>query len=377
MGLRERLGGGDDSKNEYTVVARRPSGTGAPRPDSVDDGDWRWPSSPPNKDHFLYEWGEDLNEEFRYFCVEIKDSGYDFEEPEWVIEPDGGSNPAAEAAGAVYKKVEELEEKVDGPGGGGHNLSDVDSEEVLQARLKGIVAERGLEVAENTDDVIRILDSIGSSKESVGHPMIDMMTDAQNNLEIDSPMDLAMMMAMPELKNMMQSGQQVLNNVQQMTGGGQSAGASMAQQFMGGGQQQQQTHQQPKAQPSQTHQQPKAQPGAQTPAQSQPGQSSTPSQTQSGGSFSMDDMVEDGEDQEDTDPEAGVPGEDDSPMSATPEDVDSEPEPETNEESTSPLDQAESASDDDLDDEDVNEDEATEDEQPDEDETTDEPEVTA
>mgnify|MGYP000618489397 CR=1 FL=1 len=377
MGLRDRLGGGDDSKNEYTVVARKANGTGAPRPDEVEDGEWRWPQEPPTKDHFQFEYGEYLNSEFKYVCVEITKNGYDFEDPEWVIQPDGDTNPAAEAAGAVYQEMQDLKEQVEGESGEGVNLSDVESEDELQARLKGVVAERGLEVAENTDDVIRILDSIGTSREPVGHPMIDMMTDAQNNLEINSPMDMAMMMAMPELKDMMQSGQQLMGNLQQMTGGGQSAGASMAQQMMGGSQQQQPPQQNPQTQPSQTTQQGMGQQGAGTPTQSQPNQSPTSSQSQTGSSFSMDDMVDEEADGDDPEVEPGTPGEDDSPLSAAPDDVDDEPEAEMQEDSTDDVEPEENPVEEDTEDDVDDVDESSANEPTDDDNSTDEPEVTA
>jgi len=377
MGIIDRFGSGSNSTPEWTVVARKQDGTGGSRPDEIDDNEWRWVGDPPTKDNFKFEYGNLLSEELRYLCVEIIDNGLDFDEPAWVLEPEQKADPAAETAGAVYKEVKELKEQVDGEGVGDASLSDVESEDELQARLKGIVAEQGLKVAEDTDDVIRILDSIGSSREPVGHPMMDMMTDAQNNLEINSPTDMAMMMALPELKEVMQSGQQLMGNLQQMTGGGQSAGAGMAQQMMGGGQPQQQPQQQPQGQPAQTYQQPQSQPGNGAPAQSQPDQSATTTQSQSGSSFSMDEMVEEEPDQEDTEDEVGVPGEGNSPMTAAPDDVDSEPEAETQEESTSPLDEADSTTDAGPDEEPDIESESTDDEQTNDDDTTPETEVTA
>jgi len=222
------------TNQDYTVVARKQSGVAAERPDGIDKDDWRWSGAAPDKENFVYEWGEQLNPKYRYLCVPITDSGLDFDNIEWSITPDKEEDPEDKALRAVNRRLEDFMESHKPRAGDDVSLTDVDDHQQLQARLEGVIAQQGLQVADDVDDVVQILDAVGKEQQPTGNPMFDMMTDAENNLEISSPSDLAVMMMMPEMKDIMDDGRDALSTFSELAGGGSAAG-SLASSMMGGG----------------------------------------------------------------------------------------------------------------------------------------------
>jgi hypothetical protein len=224
---------GRGGSDKYVVVARKPSGVAAPQPDEIDDGEWQWHDNAPDKDNFQYEYGELLDPGVRYLCVEVEEQGYSLDDPQWEIKATRKPDPVEKKVDQINEEVQEMKEGGMADAATELNLADVEDQQQLQARMQGALAARGLQVAEDIEDVKELMDAVTHSPEPTGNPMMDMMTGASNNLEINDPKDLMIMMTLPEVKEVVSEGREAVSGINDLLDSG-SAGATAASALLGG-----------------------------------------------------------------------------------------------------------------------------------------------
>lgn len=336
MGLFDSLGDSGPGETKYTVVARDRKNQPVALPDELDDSASTFHGDPMNKETWRHEHGEALEEGVSYYCLEVHENGYDFEEPEWVLEIEGGDNPAKEVSNSLRSEIQSLRETVQQQETGDNPLVDVSDTEELMSKGLGMGMAKAAQEGD-MDTYMAMFDRLAEvNSQDASSPANDLLGGVENNMEVSSPGDLAMLMMLPELKDMTKQGKTLMDNFNGMMGG-QSAGRQAASGLSGGGGGQQQGNDKvelTREQFEELKQRATSSGGGGQQQQAQPEPEPEPEPDTGGGSFSMDEYAaeddeadeepaepdEDDADEEpeDAEPSTGTPDEADA-MSAAPE----------------------------------------------------------
>lgn len=204
MGLFNRLLGMGDDPPWGIVVRDATNGAFAEPPGEIETDELRWPE-PISKDEFRRvvqeEYGERLDETHYYKLVQLAPDDdaakWNMDEVAWVIEPDEDETELA-------KKIDKVESKMDQVGDDAGaapdvNLTDVDSEQELQAKMKGAILQKGIDDhADSIEDLTMLLESVKDDPPDSDDPMSRLLDNVDTDMRVNSLSDAALFMTLME-----------------------------------------------------------------------------------------------------------------------------------------------------------------------------------
>lgn len=225
MGLLDRITGSTDDPEWGIVVRDATDGGFASPPGEIETDDLRWPE-PISEDEFRRVIQEDYGEELDPTCYykhiqlagEDAANKWDFDSVAWEIEPD-------EEETELAKKLDRMESKVDKVGadsssGPDVNLADVDNTDELEAKMKGVILQQGIDQhADSIDDLVRLLDTVQDDPPDGDDPMSMLMDNVDTNMRVNSLSDAALFMTL------MQGQDQITDLLGKVNGALDSGGA--------------------------------------------------------------------------------------------------------------------------------------------------------
>lgn len=208
---------GSGKRDKWIVVARDSKGHAASFPDEIEDEDRRFYEEPVDKDTWEYEYGEYLDPGVKYYCVKTHEKGYDFQDPEWIIK-----NEQTE----TDRKLERLERKLDEDDDAQPADYEVDNMEQVRARfaqslVNGLANDPNLGTDKKFALAMELISEDGQQDRDTWEEIV---SGATNNMNIDTPRDVAMMMMMKELPDMTDQLKETMGNVNNLLGGRNSGG---------------------------------------------------------------------------------------------------------------------------------------------------------
>lgn len=206
MGLIDTItgGSGEDHDPEWGIVVRdHTEGKFAAPPGDIDSEELRWENQI-SKDEFKRvieeEYGEELNPTHSYTHVPLSppDSAekWDMDRAVWTIEEE---EEETEEAKELKKLRKEVRESKDTGSSMDVDLTDVDSERELQAKMKGVVLQQGIQNhAESMDDLLALMQVVDGGDSDGTDPMTTLLDNVDSNMEVNSLSDAALFMTLSQ-----------------------------------------------------------------------------------------------------------------------------------------------------------------------------------
>lgn len=157
------LFGSDQDRRWGIAVRDRVNETWTGPPDGIDQAEWEWEGSPPDKQNFLFEYEDDLEPTHEYRCLRLADDDsaqyFEFDEVEWTIEPDEEETEEKKELTRLREELRELREEGQTSDQGLDLTRARDTDEV-EAKMIGALAQGAMGQAESIDDYMKVFHGV-------------------------------------------------------------------------------------------------------------------------------------------------------------------------------------------------------------------------